>query len=78
LHPDTDWEDQYLTGVIDLVWKPVDKDGNEVLKEEAKLYQMENGPNDTHHWDKDGFMAHSARIDNGLRLFGKYYRGLWD
>lgn len=27
--------------------------------------------------DRDGFTAHSARIDNGLRLFGKYYRGLW-
>ena len=78
LHPDTDWEDQYHTGHIDLVWKPVDKDGNEVSKEDAKLYQMENGPNDTHHWDKDGFMAHSARIDNGLLLLGKYFRCLWD
>jgi hypothetical protein len=42
-------------------------------------------------WDKDidksirdikvdhkGLKAHNARIDNGLRLFGKYYRALWD
>jgi hypothetical protein len=78
LHPDTDWEDQYHTGVHDLIWKPVDKEGNEVPKEEAKLYQMEKGPKDTHEFDKDGYMAHSKRIDNGLRLFGKYYRGLWD
>jgi hypothetical protein len=78
LHNDYDWEAQYHTGEHDLVWKPVDKDGNEVSKEDAKLYQMEKGPNDTHEWDKDGYMAHSKRIDNGLRLFGTYYRGLWD
>lgn len=28
--------------------------------------------------DMEGLKAHSARVDNGLRLFGKYYRGLWD
>jgi hypothetical protein len=78
LHPDCDWEAQYHTGEHDLIWKPVDKDGNEVPKEEAKLYQMEKGPNDTHEWDMEGHNKHSKRIDNGLRLFGKYYRGLWD
>jgi hypothetical protein len=78
LHNDYDWEAQYHTGEHDLVWKPVDKEGNEVPKEEAKLYQMEKGPNDTHEWDKDGYMTHNKRIDNGLRLFGRYYRGLWD
>jgi hypothetical protein len=78
LHNDNDWESQYHTGVHDLFWKPIDKDGNEVPEEGAKLYQMEKGPNDTHEWDKDGYMAHSKRIDNGLRLFGTYYRGLWD
>jgi len=28
--------------------------------------------------DKPGEEAYHARIDNGLRLFGKYYRSLWD
>jgi len=28
--------------------------------------------------DHKGLKAHNARIDNGLRLFGKYYRALWD
>lgn len=31
-----------------------------------------------HHFDKDGFNKYNSRIDNGLRLFGKYYRALWD
>ena len=28
-------------------------------------------------WDHEGRDKHQARIDNGLRLFGKYYNGLW-
>ncbi len=28
--------------------------------------------------DHEGLNAHNNRIKNGLRLFGKYYRGLWD
>ena len=28
--------------------------------------------------DRKGLAAHNARIDNGLRLFGRYYRHLWD
>lgn len=28
--------------------------------------------------DRPGEEIHGKRIDNGLRLFGKYYRGLWD
>lgn len=78
LHPDTDWEAQYHTGKHDMIWIPVDKDGKEVPKGEAKLFQMEKGPNDTHTWDMEGWKAHSARIDNGLLLLGKYFRCLWD
>ena len=28
--------------------------------------------------DRKGLEAHHKRINNGLRLFGKYYRALWD
>ena len=28
--------------------------------------------------DRKGLEAYHKRIDNGLRLFGKYYRSLWD
>lgn len=28
--------------------------------------------------DHEGLDAHNKRIENGLRLFGKYYRSLWD
>lgn len=29
------------------------------------------------HFDKEGYRAHQERIQHGLTLFGKYYRGLW-
>ena len=29
-------------------------------------------------WDYEGRNKYEERIKNGLRLFGKYYRGLWD
>lgn len=72
-----DWEDQYHTGNIDFKFVPVDKDGNEVPHDEAKLFKMERGENDTSRFDEEGYQAHQARINNGLRLFGKYYGCLW-
>lgn len=29
-------------------------------------------------WDKEGYTKMDARIQNGLTLFGKYFRALWD
>ena len=73
-----DWEDAYRTGEHDMIWIPVDKDGNEVPKADSKFYQMKRGPNDTYECDYDGMKIVEDRIANGFRLFGKYYQGLWD
>lgn len=61
-------EDQFHTGVIDHVWEPC---------ENSNLSQLGHGPNHTHKFDKDGYMAWSKRIDNGTTLFGKYFRTFW-
>jgi hypothetical protein len=74
LHPDTDWEEQYRSGEYDLVTVPCEWD--EAGK--PTFYQMKDGPNHTAKTDYDGMKAHQDRIDNGLRLFGVYFRGLWD
>lgn len=69
LHPDYDWEQQFHTGEIDITFEDsADGDG----------FVMARGPNDTHKFDSEGYAAHSARIDKGLVLFGKYFRALWD
>lgn len=39
---------------------------------EFKYYNEEDG------WDMEASKKHQDRINNGLRLFGKYYRALWD
>jgi hypothetical protein len=70
-----DWEAQFHTGKSDIVWVP-----SKELDAKGKplTYEMKSGPKDTRKWDKRGYMKHSARIDNGTRLFGKYFRALWD
>ena len=75
---DDSWQDAYRSGEIDFKWIPVDKEGNEVPKGEHKYYQMADGPNHTYKCDYDGMKVVENRIQNGFRLFGKYYQGLWD
>jgi hypothetical protein len=75
---DDSWEDAFRSGEHDIKWIPVDVNGNEVPKGEHKYYQMGKGPNDTYECDYEGMKVVQARIQNGFRLFGKYYQGLWD
>jgi len=85
-------EDDYRTGHADLLWqaydaqgekigepyglgeKPKDVDGNE----NVSYFQLVEGPRYTQVTDFDGLKKHWDRIQNGLRLFGTYYRALWD
>jgi hypothetical protein len=75
---DDSWEEQFRSGEHDTVWVPVDKDHNEVPKGEHKFWQMKDGPKNTYKCDYEGMRVVEARIQNGFRLFGKYYQGLWD
>lgn len=69
LQPDCDWEQQYYSGEIDFKFVQ--------CKDDLNLSEMVSGPNDTFKVDKDGMDAHNDRINNGLRLFGRYFRSLW-
>lgn len=64
---DDSWESKYYSGESDHVWKD-NEDGTRTLEE---------GPNHTFAVDKDGMKIERDRIQNGLRLFGKYYFNLW-
>lgn len=63
-----DWEDQYFVGESDLQWKKL-ADGN---------YEMIRGSNHTKEFKEKEYKKHAKRIQNGFRLFGKYYQNLWD
>lgn len=77
---DDSWEEQFFSGESDLVWTPVDVYGNEVSDDYdgEEYYRMDTGPNSTLEFDKKGFDKYNERINSGLRLFGKYFRALWD
>jgi YD repeat-containing protein len=71
---DDSWEDAFREGEID--WKTVPCAWDENGK--PTLYKSEDGPNHTYKCDYDGMKVVNDRIQNGFRLFGKYYQGLWD
>jgi hypothetical protein len=63
-----DWAAPFWTGKADHVWVDLPEGGA----------QLKHGPKHTLKFDKRGHDKHWARIQNGLRLFGKYYTSLWD
>ena len=72
--PDCNWEKQFYSGEHDMKHVPCEWDADgKVL-----MYESLKGPKDTFKVDREGMTKHQDRIDNGLRLFGKYYQGLWD
>jgi len=71
---DDSWEEKYRSGVIDWKSEPCEWDENG----KATIYKCKEGPNHTYKCDYDGMAVVQKRIDNGFRLFGKYYQGLWD
>jgi len=68
LQPDCDWEAQYITGELKHSWGPKDENGCREMILDRSNY----------HCDDEAIKKHQARIDNGLRLFAKYYQALWD
>lgn len=60
---DENWEEQYIKQQGEIDW--TDKSG--LMKWTTP-----------HIVDWDGRQKHQDRINNGLRLFGKYYQGLWN
>jgi hypothetical protein len=65
---DDSWEKRFESGENDLQW----------LKLEDGMTTMVDGPKHTKIYDWEGRKAYEARIQNGFRLFGKYYSNLWD
>ena len=67
------WENRFCHGEAKYEWQFIS--GNE--DDETDMYKM-NQLNPDYWVDREGIKAYNERINNGMRLFGKYYRGLWD
>ena len=73
-HLDESSEDKFHEGEFDWDFEVSDTDENG----KPLLYEMKHGPNHTRKTDWEGLKAHWDRKQNGFRLFGKYYQGLWN
>ena len=71
---DDSWQSAFRSGDLDMKTVPVEWDENG----KATMYQWVDGPNNTYKCDYDGMKVVEKRIQNGFRLFGKYYSSLWD
>ena len=71
---DESWQDAYRSGEID--WKSEACGWDENGK--ATMYKHVDGPNHTYKCDYDGMKVVEDRIQNGFRLFGRYFQNLWD
>ena len=71
---DDSWEDAFRSGEHDLIHVPCEWDE----AGRPTMYQMKEGPNNTYKCDYEGMQVVEARIQNGFRLFGKYFQALWD
>ena len=74
-----DYDDQYHHGEAEYDWVKSDKTyPNPITGKVEDTFQMVD-KNPTEHWyDSVGHMKHEERIQEGLELFGKYFRSLWD
>jgi hypothetical protein len=75
---DDSWEDQFWTGEWgDTLWEKSDVEfPNPITGKMESTYSMSQTGNRECDWE--GLKKEQERIQNGFRLFGKYYQNLWD
>lgn len=75
---DEDWDDKYWTGEWGkTIFEPTGESiYNPITKKTEETFTMKHSGDRTCDWD--ALHAHQKRNDNGYRLFGKYFRALWD
>jgi len=66
------WEEQYYSGNADYMTIESDEEDDGI-----KLLEIVKSPNHTQETDWEGMKLHQKRINNGLRLFGKYFQSFW-
>lgn len=74
-----DYDKLYHHGKSEYDWVETDKlYPNPITGKMEKTFQMVDKDPDSHWYDSEGHRMHEDRIQEGLELFGKYFRNLWD
>lgn len=74
-----DYGELYHHGTPKFSWEKSNVQiNNPVTGKLDDTFQMTDNNPEEHWYDSVGHMLHEERIREGLELFGKYYRALWD
>jgi len=74
-----EYDDLYHHGKADYDWVKTNKQfPNPISGKMEDTFQMIDRNPEAHWYDHVGHQLHDDRIQEGLDLFGKYYRALWD
>jgi len=74
-----DYEEKYHHGTPEFDLVVSDKQfPNPITGKIENTYQMVDTNPDEHWFDSEGQLKHEQRIQEGLELFGKHFRSLWD
>jgi hypothetical protein len=75
-----DYDQKYHHGKMEIGWEEIPDNlyPNPLTGKKEQLYQMVDKNPDEHWYDHVGHTLHNERIQEGLELFGKYFRALWD
>ena len=74
-----DYDEQYHHGEPKYEWVKSDKKySNPITGKIEDTFQMVDKNPDEHWYDSVGHQKHDERIQEGLELFGKYFRSMWD
>lgn len=74
-----DYDEKYHHGTIEIDWKKSNHiTKNPLTGKDEDMYEMVDKNPKKHWYDVVGHLEHEARIQEGLDLFAKYYRNLWD
>jgi hypothetical protein len=71
---DDTWQEKFSSGVHDMKNVACEWDA----EGKPKMFTFEEGPNHTYKLDFEGMQEVEKRIQNGFKLFGRYYQNLWD
>ena len=74
---DDEYDNKYHHGKMDLGWKPI-QITNPTTGVVEEMYEMVDKNPNQHWYDYVGHRLHEERIQEGLELFGKHFRDLWD
>lgn len=76
---DENYDSKYHHGNMKTEWVPTgDKMLNPVNGKMEDTFEMVDTNPDEHWYDHVGHRLHEDRIQEGLELFGQYFRSLWD